>query len=95
MSLDKTTVRKIANLARIDVPDAELQGLAHELSGILHWVEQLKEVDTSHVEPLTSVTNQALRWREDKVSDGGYAADVVANAPDRLDGFFAVPKVVE
>lgn len=93
--LDKTTVRNIAFLARIDVPDADLEPLAHQLSGILDWVEQLREVDTEGVEPMTSVTDMTLRWRDDAVTDGGYQDKVTANAPDAHDGYFAVPKVVE
>lgn len=95
MSLDKETVRKIAWLARIDVPDAELESLSGELSGILGWVEMLGEVDTSAVAPMTSVADMALAWRDDVVTDGGYADRVTANAPDSQDGFFLVPKVVE
>lgn len=95
MSLDKSTVRKIANLARIDVPDAELEGLASQISGTIDWVNQLAEVNTDGVEPIASVTNMVLRQRHDVISDGGYPAKVVANAPDSVDGFFAVPKMVE
>lgn len=93
--LDKQTVRNIAFLARIDVKDTELEPLAGQLSGILDWVEQLQEVNTDGVEPMTSVTNMVLRWRDDVISDGGYQEKVTANAPDRLDGCFAVPKMVE
>lgn len=93
--LDKTTVRNIAFLARIDVPDADLEPLAHQLSGILDWVEQLQEVNTDGVHPMTSVTEMTLPWRADEVTDGGYTGKVTANAPGARDGFFAVPKVVE
>lgn len=95
MSLDNTTVRNIAFLARIDVPEAELPGLADELSAILGFVEQLGEVDTQGVEPMASVTEMALRWREDAVTDGGQQSKVLANAPDAIEGYFTVPKVVE
>jgi aspartyl-tRNA(Asn)/glutamyl-tRNA(Gln) amidotransferase subunit C len=95
MSLDKETVRKIAFLARIDVPDDQLAPLAGELSGILDWIEQLREVDTSTVEPMTSVAEMTLPWRDDVVTDGGYPERVTANAPDSQDGFYLVPKVVE
>lgn len=95
MSLDKTTVRKIAFLARIDVPDSDLDALSHQLSGIIDFVEQLGEVDTGHVEPMTSVTEMTMRWRADAVTDGGMAQKVTANAPDPIDGCFAVPKMVE
>ena len=105
MSLDKDTVARIARLARLRVPDEELAPLAGELSGIFAWIEQLNEVDTNNVEPLASVSDVTLPLREDKVTDGGIAARVLANAPGgavyidpsdkSVGGFFTVPKVVE
>ncbi|MBS0221936.1 MAG: Asp-tRNA(Asn)/Glu-tRNA(Gln) amidotransferase subunit GatC [Proteobacteria bacterium] len=105
MSLDKDTVARIARLARLKVPEEELAPLAGELSGILAWIEQLNEVDTTNVEPLASVSDVTLPLRADKVTDGGIAGKVLANAPggavyiDPTDknagGFFTVPKVVE
>jgi aspartyl-tRNA(Asn)/glutamyl-tRNA(Gln) amidotransferase subunit C len=95
MSLDKATVRRIAHLARIDVPDTDLEPLAHELSGIMNWIEQLKEVNTDAVAPMTGGTDMKLAWRKDAVTDGAQPDKVLANAPDRHDSFFAVPKVVE
>ncbi|WP_207476166.1 Asp-tRNA(Asn)/Glu-tRNA(Gln) amidotransferase subunit GatC [Arenibaculum pallidiluteum] len=95
MSIDKATVAKIAHLARIKVPEDEQERLAGELNQILHWVEQLAEVDTEGVEPMTSVAAQTLRQREDVVTEGDIRDQVLANAPDRAAGFFAVPKVVE
>jgi aspartyl-tRNA(Asn)/glutamyl-tRNA(Gln) amidotransferase subunit C len=95
MSLDDATVRRIAVLARINVPNEDLAPLAKELSGILDWIEQLQDVDTDVVEPMTGGTDRVLKWREDKVSDGGYAERILANAPEPHEGFFGVPKVVE
>ncbi len=95
MSVDKATVRRIAHLARIGVEEDELEGLSGELSKILAWIEQLHEVDTEDVPPLASVNHAELRPREDVVNDGGRSAEVLANAPERHDEFFAVPKVVE
>ena len=95
MSLDKATVRSIAELARIEVPDEELEGLAGELSNILTFVEQLAAVDTDGVAPMTSVAAMTLPLRADAVTDGGYADKVLANAPEAMEGFFTVPKVVE
>lgn len=95
MPLDKATVARIATLARVRVPEGELDALAHELSNILGWIEQLNEVDTADVPPMSQATEQTLRWREDRVNDGGIAEKVLANAPARRDGFFTVPKVVE
>ena len=95
MSLDEATVARIARLARIAVPEAELAPLAGERSHILGWIEQLSEVDTDGVAPMTSVVAMRLAWREDKVTDGGKAEAILANAPERQDGYFVVPKVVE
>lgn len=95
MQVDEATVRRIARLARIKITDAEAKGLEKELSGILDWVKQLDEVDTSKVEPMTRVVPIALKQRDDKVSDGEMAEAVTANAPLREDNFFVVPKVVE
>ena len=95
MSVDKDTVKRIARLARVRVTDDELETYQGELNAILGFVEQLDEVDVSGVEAMTSVTPMALRMREDKISDGGYAERIVANAPLSEDNFFMVPKVVE
>ena len=95
MSLDKSAVRTIADLARIKVPDEDLDHLAGELSNILTFIEQLKEVNTDGVAPMTSVAAVGLPMREDVVSDGGYADAVLMNAADKAEGFFSVPKVVE
>ena len=95
MSLDKATVARISRLARIATTDEERERLASELSGILDWVEQLDEVDTENVEPMTSVVEMLLKSREDAVTDGGIAEDIVRNAPKSAQGFFVVPKTVE
>jgi aspartyl-tRNA(Asn)/glutamyl-tRNA(Gln) amidotransferase subunit C len=95
MTVDASTVRHIARLARIAVSDAEVEALAPELNNILGWVEQLQEVDVSGVEPMTAVIPNQLRLRDDAVTDGGIRDDVLANAPVAEHGFFAVPKVIE
>ncbi|MCH1542520.1 MAG: Asp-tRNA(Asn)/Glu-tRNA(Gln) amidotransferase subunit GatC [Alphaproteobacteria bacterium] len=95
MSVDENMVRRIANLARIGVTDEEVPALATELSAIIGFVEQLSELDTEGVKPLTSAVDDKIRGREDVVTDGGYAEDVLANAPEKDDEYFAVPKVVE
>jgi aspartyl-tRNA(Asn)/glutamyl-tRNA(Gln) amidotransferase subunit C len=95
MALDTDTVRRIARLARIHVDDADLAPLADELNNILGWIEQLDEVDTDGVEPMTSVVEMVQRLRADQMSDGNLQDEVLANAPAAADGFFAVPKVVE
>ena len=95
MSLDKATVARISRLARIATTDEEQERLAGELSGILDWVEQLGEVDTDNVEPMTSVVEMVQRLRVDAVTDGHVQDKVLANAPETTDGFFVVPKVIE
>ena len=95
MKVDEATVRNIARLARIKVSDDEAKTLEGELTGILQWVEQLEEIDTDGVEPMTSVVETEMKKRNDVVTDGGYAGDIVKNAPERADSFFVVPKVVE
>jgi len=95
MSVDADTVRKVAKLARIAVEDHEVDPFAKELSGILDWVEQLQAVDVEGVEPMTSAVPMRLKRREDKITDGNRRPDILANAPESREGFFAVPKVVE
>ena len=95
MSVDSTTVRRIARLARIKVADDEIEHLKDELSAMLAFVEQLSEVDVNGVEPMTSVTPTTMRRRADEVTDGGIAEAVLRNAPVRQGDFFMVPKVVE
>jgi len=95
MSVDRDTVRRIAKLARIALHDARTEPMVNELNSILAWVEQLKEVDVAGVPPLTSVVEQALKMREDEVTDGDNAEALMGNAPLGEDHFFIVPKVVE
>jgi aspartyl-tRNA(Asn)/glutamyl-tRNA(Gln) amidotransferase subunit C len=95
MSVDGETVRRIARLARIAVADGEADDLAGELNAMLAFVEQLREVDVTGVEPMTSVMPMTMKQRPDVVTDGGIAQDVLRNAPVREGDFFAVPKVVE
>ncbi len=95
MSVDKNTVRKVARLARIAVPEERLEPMAKELNGILAWIEQLNEVDIAGVEAMTTPVAMTLPMREDVITDGGIQDQVLANAPKSEDGFFVVPKVVE
>ena len=100
MSVDKATVAKIANLARISMDDAALDRMVPELNNILAWVEQLGEVDVTGVEPMTAVIPNHLRLRDDVVdadpkTGGGKRDAVLANAPAAEHGFFGVPKVIE
>lgn len=95
MSVDKETVRRIAHLARIAVKEEDLAPMTGELNTILEWVEQLGEVQTDGVVPMTSAVDAKMRWRKDEVTDGGYSQKITQNAPESDDGFFTVPKVVE
>ena len=95
MSVDITTVKRVARLARIAVSDEDAERMTGELNTILGFVEQLNEVDVTGIEPMTSVTPMAMKERQDAVTDGGKASDIVANAPESTENFFLVPKVVE
>jgi aspartyl-tRNA(Asn)/glutamyl-tRNA(Gln) amidotransferase subunit C len=95
MSINAATVRRVAKLARLAVPEARLESMAEELTAIMAWIEQLNEVDTNGVEPMTSCVAVKLPMREDVVADGGQPDKVLANAPRQAGNFFVVPKVVE
>ena len=95
MSVDKDTVRRIAKLARLALDEGRVEPMAQELNGIVAWMEQLNEVDVTGVAPMTSVVEQALKMRDDVVTEGGNADALMANAPGGEDHFFVVPKVVE
>ena len=95
MTIDVATVRKVARLARIAEPEERLEQLAKELNGIMSWIEQLSEVDTDGVEPMTSAVHTPLPMRDDVVTEGGDPDMVLSNAPKRAGDFFVVPKVVE
>lgn len=95
MAIDRDVARRVAHLARIEVAESELDGVARELSSIIDLMDQLAAVDVEGVEPMVSVTPMAQHWRDDVVNDGGRRDDILANAPETRDGFFAVPKVVE
>jgi aspartyl-tRNA(Asn)/glutamyl-tRNA(Gln) amidotransferase subunit C len=95
MAVDSETVRRVAHLARVAVAEDEIEGLGRELNAMLAFVEQLADVDVTGVEPMTSVTPMTMKMRQDEVNDGNIADAVLANAPEREDHFFVVPKVVE
>ncbi|MFA5580879.1 MAG: Asp-tRNA(Asn)/Glu-tRNA(Gln) amidotransferase subunit GatC [Paracoccaceae bacterium] len=95
MSIDTETARRVAKLARIRVEEDKLPALAAEFNAMLGFIEQLREVNVDGVEPMTSVTPQRLPRRADVVTDGGIQDQILANAPDAREGFFAVPKMVE
>lgn len=93
--MDKQTVQKVARLARLAITEDEAEKLVPELGGIIQFVEQLSEVDTDNVEPLANVVNIETRLRADEITDGDKQDAVLTNAPESMEGFFVVPKVVE
>ncbi len=95
MPLNREDVRRISFLARIRIDDTELDSLSVELNNIIGWIEQLSEVDTDGVAPMTSVADMKMAKRTDSVTDGDVLEKVLTNAPDRVGDFYAVPKVVE
>jgi aspartyl-tRNA(Asn)/glutamyl-tRNA(Gln) amidotransferase subunit C len=95
VTIDPVTIRRIAKLARLHVAEGDVTRLQGELGSILGWIEQLNEVNVEGVEPLTGAMQMALKMRDDVVTDGGIAEQILANAPERAENFFAVPKVVE
>ena len=95
MAVDQDTVKRIAKLARLSLDEEQIAAMETELNALISWVEQLQEVDVEGVAPLTSVVESRLKMREDAVTDGGYAADLMKNAPQSENHFFVVPKVVE
>lgn len=95
MSITENDVRKIAKLARIRLSDQEIKEMPNELSKIMQFIEQLQEVTTDHIEPLTSVSDMSLPMDEDEATDGGYVDDILKNAPKAEYNCFLVPKVIE
>ena len=95
MKIDKNTTLKIAKLSRIKIKDDEIQELSSQLSSILDWVEQLNEVDTKNIEPLSNVSKAELPLRKDIEESSDNSEKILSNAPEKLENFFAVPKVVD
>ena len=95
MAVDRETVRRIARLGRLAVDEDQVAAMETELNALLTWVEQLQEVNVEGVPPMASVVEQRLKMRDDVVNDGGYAEDLMLNAPQAEEHFFVVPKVVE
>ena len=95
MSLDKSTLERVANLARIKVQESEIESLTNELNNIMSWIEKLNEVDIENTKPMTGVSDMKLRERKDRINDGGYQEKVVKNSPENISNSFSVPKVIE
>ena len=95
MKLDTNTINKIAKLARISLSEEEANDLLKDMNSILDWVEQLNEVNTDSVEPLANISSSTLPHRKDEAKDINSSDEILKNSPDKLEGYFAVPKVVE
>ena len=95
MKLDTNTINKIAKLARIKLSDEESKDLLNDMNSILDWVEQLNEVNTDSIEPLANISSSTLPQRNDESKDINSSDEILQNSPDKLEGYFAVPKVVE
>jgi len=95
MSIDKDKIKHISKLARISVEEKKIDGLAKDLSSIFKFIEQLNELNTDKVEPLSSILNTSLRLRKDEVNDGKIRDKILKNSPQKNEEFFVVPKVIE
>ena len=95
LKLDINTINKIAKLARIKLSEEEARELLKDMNSILDWVEQLNEVNTDKVEPLANISSSTLPKRKDEAKDINTSDEILQNSPDKLEGYFAVPKVVE
>ncbi len=95
MSLTKDEIRWIAHLARLELSDAELETMAPQLSAILDYVAQLRQVDTDGVEPLAHALPVQNVFRDDEPAPSLPAAEALANAPDRRGDFYGVPAVLD
>ena len=95
MKIDKNTINKIAKLSRIKLEEKEADSLIKDLNSILDWVEQLNEVNTEKIEPLSNISLSKLPQREDIAENKNNSKEILSNAPDKLEGYFAVPKVIE
>ena len=95
MKIDKSTTLKIAKLTRVKIEDNEIAELSAQLSSILDWVEQLNEVNTDNIEPLNNVSMSELPLRKDEETNEDKSNEVLSNAPEKLENYFVVPKVVD
>jgi len=95
MSIDKDKIKHVAKLARISLDEKKTDSLTKDLSSIFKFIEQLNELDTKKIEPLSSILNEPLRTREDEINDGKIKDQVLKNSPKKNEEFFIVPKVVE
>ena len=95
MSIDKDKIKHVSKLARISVDEKKIDGLTKDLSSIFKFIEQLDELNTDKVEPLSSILNEPLRSRKDEINDGKIRDKILKNSPNKNEEFFVVPKVIE
>ena len=95
MKITVKDVQYVANLARLELTDEELENLTKQLDGILTYMNKLNELDTEGIEPLSHVLPLKNVYRDDKVAPSLPVEEALKNAPDREGGFFKVPKVIE
>ena len=95
MSIDKDKIKHVSKLARISVDEKKIDGLTKDLSSIFKFIEQLNELNTDKIEPLSSILNEPLRSRKDEVNDGEIREKILENSPKKNKEFFIVPKVIE
>ena len=96
MLIDEKITLKIASLAKLELTDQEIKEYTKDLTNILKWMEELKEVDVSNVQPVTSVTKNDLYEREDIAYKNTVEQEkILLNAPEKVGEYFTVPKVIE
>ena len=95
MSIDKDKIKHVSKLARISIDEKKIDGLTKDLSSIFKFIEQLNELNTDKVEPLSSILNEPLRLRKDEINDGKIRDKILKNSPNKNEEFFVVPKVIE
>ena len=95
MSIDLKTVKHISKLSKISLDEEKAKKLESDLNSIFKWIEQLNELKTENVEPLSSIVETKLRLRKDEIKTKNIRDEVLKNSPDKNKDFFVVPKVVE
>ena len=95
MTIDLKTVKHISKLARISLEEKKDKKLADDMNSIFEFIEKLNELKTENVEPLTSIAETTLRFREDKITGDNIREKILRNSPEKNDDFFVVPKVVD
>lgn len=95
MKIDHEALQKIAHLARLEVKPEEETALLASMESVLTWMEQLDELDTEGVEPLTHMTDEVNNWREDVARNALSREDGLSNAPSHDETYIKVPKVIE